>query len=143
MSVLNLTNHTSGYSFISSILLNTIVRKGNIIGSANFNISLVMELWPLALLFFNYFIQFETSFAVNGESNTGSPALMCLKVEISPQVFSKWKSLGKCSTQLLVEIALIRVSEVIITFSNFRCDQNCQLSVKDSSLAKQLPNSFF
>ena len=49
-------------------------------------------------------------------------------------VISKWKSLEECSTQLLGEVAL-RVSELTLPFSDFRCDKKgLGLSVNDSNL---------
>ena len=94
-----------------------------------------MESRPLALLFFNYFIPLEISSAVSDESNTGStPLIMYLVEKLSSWVFSEWKSLEKCSTQMFGEIAL-RVSELTLPFSDFRCDQKrFGLSVNDSNL---------
>ena len=62
---------------------------------------------------------------------------MCLVEELSPWLFSEWKSLEKCSTQALFgEIALpLGVSELTLSFSDFKCDQKCfGLSVNDSNL---------
>ena len=134
MGVMIPIDHTSGYSLVSSILLNSIVRKGNI-GAASFNISLLLESWPLALLFFNCFIPLEISSAVSGESNNGStPLIMCSVEELSSWVFSEWKSLEKCSIQMFGEIAL-RVLELTLPFGDFRCDQKrFGLSVNDSNL---------
>ena len=42
MVVMILIDHTSEYSLVSCVLLNSIARKGNIIGTATFNISLLM-----------------------------------------------------------------------------------------------------
>ena len=124
-----------GYSLVSSILSNNIVRKGNIIGAGNFNILLLMESRPLALFFFNCFVPLESSSTVNGKSNTGSiPLMMCLEEELSSCVFPEQKSLEKCSTQLFGKIAL-RVSELKLTFNNFSCDQKrFGLSANDSNL---------
>ena len=135
MGVMIPIDHTSGYSLVSSISLNSIVRKINFIGPASFNISLLMESWLLALLSFNCFVPLESFSAVSSESNTGlTPLIMCLAGELSSWVFSEWKRLEECSTQLFGEIAL-RVSELTLLFSNFRCDQKrLGLCVNDSIL---------
>ena len=94
-----------------------------------------MKSWLLALLFFNCFISLEIFSVVNGESNTGSTLLMMrLVVELLLWVFSEWKNLEKCSTQQFGEIVL-RISELTLPFSDFRCNQKrFGLSVNDSKL---------
>ena len=109
-----------------------ILHKNLVVGVANFNISLIMESWSLALLFFNCFIALEIFSALSGESNTELTRLiMCLVEELLSWVFSEWKSLEKCSTQLFGEITL-RVPELtlpLVIFVVTRSVLDCLLMI--------------
>ena len=63
--------------------------------------------------------------------------------ELSSWIFPEWKRLEKFSIHLFPEIALIRVSELTLSFSDFRCNQKCfGLSVNDCNLLMLFISNF-
>ena len=119
------TDHSSGYSSVSRILLKNNVREGNIIGATDLNISLQIESWPLVLSFSNCSIPLKISCSMKGEYNTGlSSSITCIVKKFSSgfSAFSESKSLEKCSIQLFGQISF-RVSRLTFPFSDFKCIQ--------------------